>query len=103
MSDNDTLQILNLERTGLGDEGVQMIALVLSQNSALLELSLVDNSFGDAGALALAEALGVSSSLRVLLCNENKQTTAAVSSQLALVVGTVATLREFGGPRENRK
>ncbi len=54
---------IELTSSIIGDEGAQLLAKELMQNTTLTKLYLADNGIGDEGAKALAEALKVNTTL----------------------------------------
>lgn len=71
LSNNKTLEQLNLEGAEIGDEGVKHLAAVLTGNGALEVLILRGNNIGDEGVISLATTLIFNTSLRVLLLGQN--------------------------------
>merc|ERR1712032_872095 len=66
------LQLLDLERCSIQDDGVYQLVLGLEQNRTLLRLSLHDNEITASGAVALASALIMNSKLEYLVMSGNK-------------------------------
>ena len=64
--------MLDLNSTGLGNEGAEALAGVLPACTSLDELRLQDNEIGDAGAMALAKVFLACTSLIILDLEENK-------------------------------
>lgn len=60
---NSKCRCLDFSRNGLGDEGAQVVALLLRTYSRLEELDMSFNDIGDDGAVALADALAENSTL----------------------------------------
>ena len=71
LSNNKTLEQLNLEGAEIGDEGIKHLAAVLMGNGALEVLILRGNNIGDEGVISLATTLLFNTSLRVLLLGQN--------------------------------
>ena len=69
--------VLDLSENGIGDQGVQALALSLATNTNLRELRLSDNIFGDVGLEALADSLARNRALRVLTIAGNTTITAS--------------------------
>lgn len=56
LAGNSSLTHLSLLHTGLGDEGLELLAAELHRNHGLQELNVAYNGAGDKAALALAQA-----------------------------------------------
>lgn len=66
LAGNTSLTHLSLLHTGLGDEGLELLAARLNCNRQLQELNVAYNGAGDAAALALAKAAREHPSLELL-------------------------------------
>lgn len=66
LAGNTSLTHLSLLHTGLGDEGLQLLATQLDRNQQLQELNVAYNGAGDTAALALAQAAQDHPSLELL-------------------------------------
>lgn len=66
LAGNTSLTHLSLLHTGLGDEGLQLLATQLGRNQQLQVLNVAYNGAGDAAALALAQAAQGHPSLELL-------------------------------------
>lgn len=66
LAGNSSLTHLSLLHTGLGDEGLQLLAAQLDRNRQLQELNVAYNGAGDTAALALAQAARDHPSLELL-------------------------------------
>merc|ERR1740127_55910 len=65
LPDNQSLQILNLEKCGLGPKGARFIAQGLSSKDAVLtELCVGENGIMDDGAAEFAEMIRTNRSIR---------------------------------------
>jgi hypothetical protein len=71
LSNNKTLEQLNLEGAEMGDEGVKHLAAALMGNCALEVLILRGNNISDEGLFSLVTTLIFNTSLRVLLLGQN--------------------------------
>ena len=86
LSNNKTLEQLNLEGAEIGDEGVKHLAAVLTGNGAVEVLILRGNNIGDEGVLSLATTLLFNTSLRVLLLGQNNISDAGADKLADLIV-----------------
>lgn len=66
LAGNTSLTHLSLLHTGLGDEGLELLAAQLDRNQRLQELNVAYNGAGDTAALALAKAAWKHPSLELL-------------------------------------
>lgn len=66
LSQNTTIEILNLMACLHGDEMAQSVSRMLAQNSTLTSLGLSHCRLEDSGSVPIAESLSANSSLRVL-------------------------------------
>lgn len=66
LAGNTSLTHLSLLHTGLGDEGLELLATQLDRNQQLQELNVAYNGAGDTAALALAQAAQDHPSLELL-------------------------------------
>lgn len=66
LAGNTSLTHLSLLHTGLGDEGLELLAAQLDRNHQLQELNVAYNGAGDKAALALAKAAREHPSLELL-------------------------------------
>lgn len=66
LAGNTSLTHLSLLHTGLGDEGLELLAAQLGRNQQLQVLNVAYNGAGDAAALALAQAAQEHPSLELL-------------------------------------
>lgn len=66
LAGNPSLTHLSLLHTGLGDEGLELLATQLDRNQQLQELNVAYNGAGDTAALALAQAAQDHPSLELL-------------------------------------
>lgn len=71
VSRNITLQVLNLMKNGIRNDGSIVIATVLSTNSALIKLYLNRNNIGNVGATDIASALSTKTTLLTLDLSHN--------------------------------
>jgi len=86
LSNNKTLEQLNLEGAEIGDEGVKHLAAALTVNGAVEVLILRGNNIGDEGVLSLATTLLFNTSLRVLLLGQNNISDAGADKLADLIV-----------------
>ena len=68
--------VLDLSENSIGDQGVQVLASSLASNTKLRELRLADNNIGDVGLEALADLLARNRALRALSVSRNTAITA---------------------------
>ena len=66
LAGNTSLKHLSRLHTGLGDEGLELLAAQLDRNQQLQELNVAYNGAGDTAALALAKAAWKHPSLELL-------------------------------------
>ena len=66
LQENTTVKVLDLYNTGIGDTAAEALAQMLDSNTSLERLDLSSNKIGDAGAKVLAEALYHNSTLKNL-------------------------------------
>jgi Ran GTPase-activating protein (RanGAP) involved in mRNA processing and transport len=87
-----TVQSLTLDFNAFSDEGVQSLALLLTKNISLIELSLFGNQVSSTGAEYLAQALTVNVKLQSLVLSFNQIGDAgAAALAKALTVNTTLT------------
>ncbi len=66
MKDNTSVKKLNLNKSGITDEGIKVLAEMLKVNSTLMELNLSDNDIGNQSGKLIIEALKMNSTLTIL-------------------------------------
>ena len=71
LQENTTVKVLDLYNTGIGDTAAEALAQMLDSNTSLEQLDLSSNEIGDAGAKVLAEALYHNSTLKNLYLDGN--------------------------------
>ena len=81
---SNTIEVIDLNDTGLNDVDILRLCEVLRVNQTLVELKLEENNFGVKGALALATVLESHPAMRELYLNGNSITEVGVEALLSM-------------------
>ena len=100
---NQSLKILNLDGNYLHDEGVDTLAVAISENSGskIEQLMLGWNGIGDDGAIALGRMIEKNGTLQVLGLVENEITNVGARALLSSLAGN-NSVREIQGLYHNQ-